>query len=151
MQAEAVCVRAASAAGGTLRPRIGGAAVSLASLGVLLAAAWVRPAAEGHGTHTQLGLPPCGWAMVSGSPCPTCGMTTAFAHAVRGELGEAFLCQPMGLLLAMGTAATFWAGLHIAMTGSRVWMLYARLLSPRLLWVLAGLTAAAWLYKWATW
>jgi hypothetical protein len=78
-------------------------------------------------------------------------MTTAFAHAVRGELGEAFVCQPMGLLLALATAATFWAGLHIAATGSQVWTVYARLLSPRVLWLLAGLTAAAWLYKWATW
>jgi hypothetical protein len=78
-------------------------------------------------------------------------MTTAFSHAVRGELVEAFMCQPMGLLLAVGTAAAFWAGLHVAATGSRVWMLYGRLLNAKMLWVVAGLTAAAWLYKWATW
>jgi hypothetical protein len=132
-------------------PRIAAASVALGSLAVLLAAASVHPAADGHGTHTQLGLPPCGWAMVADAPCPTCGMTTAFAHAVRGELGEALLCQPLGLLLAITTATAFWAGLHIAATGSQVWRLYARLLNPRVLWMVAALAAAAWIYKWATW
>jgi hypothetical protein len=133
-----------------LRARIVGATVAGSALGVLVVASSVTPAAEGHGTHTQLGLPACGWAMVSGSPCPTCGMTTSFAHAVRGELAEAFFCQPMGLLLAIGAAIAFWAGLHIAVTGSQVWRVYGRLLTPRNLWLVAGLTALAWVYKWVT-
>jgi hypothetical protein len=140
-----------SETGRAWRPRLVAGAVALTALGVLLAAAVVQPSPEGHGSHTQLGLPPCGWAMVSGTPCPTCGMTTAFAHAVRGELGAALICQPMGLLLAVGAAAAFWAGLHIAITGSEVWRVYSRLLTPRMLWIAAALTAAAWIYKWATW
>lgn len=132
-------------------PRTVGLTVAIVAMGVLLAAASVEPAAAGHGTHTQLGLPPCGWAMVSNTPCPTCGMTTSFAHAVRGDLIAAFRTQPMGFLLAVATAVAFWAGIHIAVMGSRVWKVYARLLTPRLLWMAAAAAAVAWVYKWVTW
>ena len=39
----------------------------------------------------------------TGFPCPTCGMTTAFAHTVRGQWLRAFLVQPAGFVLAVGT------------------------------------------------
>lgn len=42
------------------------------------------PAAEGLGTHRQLGLPPCGLQQHLGIPCPGCGGTTAFALMARG-------------------------------------------------------------------
>ena len=78
-------------------------------------------------------------------------MTTAFAHAVRGRLGEAFVAQPFGLLLALGTAAGFWGGVHVALTGSQLGRVCGRLVAPRVLWTLVALAAAAWAYKWATW
>ena len=54
--------------------------------GVLLLAAWMEPSSRGLGTHLQLGLAPCGWVAYGGIPCPSCGMTTAFAHATDGNL-----------------------------------------------------------------
>jgi hypothetical protein len=30
-------------------------------------------------THTQLGMPPCNFVVLTGKPCPSCGMTTSFA------------------------------------------------------------------------
>jgi hypothetical protein len=78
-------------------------------------------------------------------------MTTAFSYAVRGRLGEAFLAQPFGLLLALGTVAAFWGGVHVFLTGSQLGRLCGRLAAPRVLWTLVALAAAAWAYKWATW
>ena len=131
--------------------RVYGAAAAGVCLAPLVIAATVAPDPAGHGTHEALGLPACGWAAATLRPCPTCGMTTAFAHAVRGDLSAALLAQPMGLLLALGLAAGFWVGLHAALTGSRVGTLASRLLVPRVLWAAAGIGAVSWAYKWMTW
>ena len=78
--------------------------MSAACAAPLVTAAQLVPDPSGAGTHLQLGGAPCTVVLITGRPCPTCGMTTAFAHAVRGRLISAFHAQPMGLLLA-GAAA----------------------------------------------
>jgi hypothetical protein len=135
----------------SLQTRAYGALAAAACLAPLLIAARINPDRAGHGTHEQLGLPACAWAATTGAPCPTCGMTTAFAHAVRGELLAAFLAQPMGLLLALGAAVGFWAGLHVALTGSALGRVFARLLAPKFVWIIAGVAAVSWAYKWMVW
>lgn len=127
------------------------ALASLACAALLSVAAWLTPSEVGHGTHTQLHLPSCPWPQTVGGPCPTCGMTTAFAFAADGRFGKAFLTQPFGFVLAIITAAGFWAGIHIAATGSPAGRIYGRLLLPRVVWTLAGLALASWGYKWLTW
>jgi hypothetical protein len=82
----------------------------LVVLAVMLAAVYVvaarlEPDPRGYGTHTQLGLPPCHFAWVTGRPCPSCGMTTAFAWFVRGGLVRAWWANPAGLLLAASGVA----------------------------------------------
>ena len=52
--------------------------------------------------------------------CPTCGMTTAFAHVVRGELIAALGAQPAGLVLALATVLAAGLSLSVAVTG-KVW------------------------------
>jgi len=131
--------------------RLMAAAVSAGSAGVLGIGAYVTPDPAGHGSHTQLGLPPCAWAATLGKPCPTCGMTTAVSHAAHGHLWAAFLTQPFGLVVALGLTVAFWSGLHVAFTGSQLGPLYGRLMTPRVLWTLAALAGASWAYKWATW
>ncbi|MBX3377384.1 MAG: DUF2752 domain-containing protein [Phycisphaeraceae bacterium] len=118
---------------------------------LLAVAAWLTPSVYGHGTHTQLGLPSCPWPQTVGGPCPTCGMTTAFALAADGRLVDSFLVQPFGCILAVLTACGFWASLHIAATGSVAGRIYGKLLLPRVVWTMAGLAVASWAYKWATW
>lgn len=110
-------------------------------------AAWLTPDISGVGTHTQLNFAPCLWTEHVGIPCPTCGMTTAFAHAAEGRIDRAFLAQPMGAILAVITAMTFWISLYIAITGSLIGRLLIGLWKPSVIWVLGGLTLLSWLYK----
>ena len=63
-------------------------------------ARWLTPAAAGLGTHQQLGLPPCTARVLFGVPCPSCGMTTAFAHFTRGEWAASAAANAGGFLLA---------------------------------------------------
>jgi hypothetical protein len=77
-------------------------AVALAA--VFSVARWLEPSPKGYGTHTQLGLPPCTFAWVTGHPCPSCGMTTSFAWFVRGRLDRSFRANPGGSVLALASA-----------------------------------------------
>lgn len=87
----------------TAGTRLAALAMFAGCASLLAVAAWLRPDPHGSGTHTQLGFAPCGMLIMTGLPCPTCGMTTAFAHTVRGQFVRAFLAQPAGLLLALVT------------------------------------------------
>jgi hypothetical protein len=120
-------------------------------LALLLTAATLQPADAGHGTHTQLGLPPCTWAVAFDRPCITCGMTTSFAHAAEGDLLTAATIQPFGLLLAVGTAVGVWVAGHTALTGSTLGPALARMATARTLCLSVGILLAAWAYKFLTW
>jgi hypothetical protein len=78
--------------------------LSAGLVGVFAVAAWLEPNPKGFGTHTQLGLPPCQFAWVTGRLCPSCGMTTSFAWFVRGRLDRAFRANPGGAFLAPACA-----------------------------------------------
>jgi len=61
-------------------------------------------------THTQLGLPPCNFVLMTGQPCPACGMTTSFALLVRGDLAASLRANWAGTVTALLAAATLvWA------------------------------------------
>src|SRR4028118_1518351 len=102
--APAIYVRTDHAPPTPLPHRLLAAAVALGALTVLLLAAWIEPAAGGIGTHTQLGMQPCGFFARTGVPCAACGMTTSFAHLVRGQVGQSLYAQPFGCLLGFATA-----------------------------------------------
>jgi hypothetical protein len=125
--------------------------LALLAAAPLVVAAGITPSKVGHGTHTQLGMPPCGWAIYFRKPCMTCGMTTAFAHAVRLEPLEAAKAQPAGLVIAFACGVAFWA---LLLAGLLSWNLArpARvLLSTRVLVAVCLLLLGAWAYKYATW
>jgi Protein of unknown function (DUF2752) len=96
------------------------AAIGLAVGGALATARTLTPDARGYGTHEQLGWAPCWFRTWTGRPCPTCGMTTAWAYATSGRLTEALAAN------AAGTAA---CGLAV-------------LAAP---WLLAAAVAGRWL------
>ena len=87
------------------RGRLYAAVVLLACAGAIALAVWLTPDPRGYGTHQQFGFGKCGMLITTGLPCPTCGMTTAFAYTVRGRLISAFLAQPAGFLLALAIIA----------------------------------------------
>jgi hypothetical protein len=123
--------------------------IALASVsGVVLTIARVlSPSPNGFGTHRQLGLPPCVFHQWTGLPCPTCGMTTSFAHTVRLQFYEAFLTQPFGMLACV--LMTLLIPLSFVLMRRRVsWM---KLLTARgsnaVMYVLLVLFVVAWIYK----
>jgi hypothetical protein len=81
-------------------------------------AAQLIPSPRGYGTHQQLGYPACLMPILTGYPCPTCGMTTAFAYTVRGQLFSAFHAQPVGLALAIGLVACSLCCVRIVVTAN---------------------------------
>lgn len=133
------------------RERVIAAAVGLALLILLGVGAALTPAARGHGTHEQLGLPACGFYVATGYPCPTCGMTTAVSSAVHGEPLRAVRTQPMGALVALLASVGFWGCVHVAATGSRLGRVVGRLLTPRVLWTAVAVWGASWGYTILTW
>ena len=69
---------------------------------LLVTAACLTPNPRGMGTHRQLGLPSCTIVQWFGIRCPSCGMTTSWAHLVRGHVASAFRANAGGALLAIG-------------------------------------------------
>lgn len=118
---------------------------------LLSVAAWLSPSPDGYGTHTQLGVSECSWATMFDVPCPTCGMTTAFAHAAEGSFVASAAAQPFGFLLVLGTAIAFWGSLHVALFGSAIGQTATGMIRPSVMWIMGGAALAAWAYKIVTW
>ena len=128
-------------------PRIYALILFLACATVLGMAMWLSPNTRGHGTHTKLGLPECGMLVTTGLPCATCGMTTAFSHAVHGQLASAFTVQPAGALLAILTAVFMILAGYAAYAGLPILPLLRRLWTARLVTAGVVIVIAAWAYK----
>ena len=115
--------------------------LALAGGGLLLAlgiAACLHPDPRGIGTHEHLGLPPCTFSIWFGLRCPFCGMTTAWAHTVRGQVGAAWAANAGGPLLAL---AAMLAGPWMVASAVRGRPLLGRPSEPLL--AAAGLIVAA--------
>ena len=134
------CVRPVAA-------RLAGVGV-LVGIGVLLYfAAWKLGYKDGPSRPGQTMMPPCGFLVTTGYPCPTCGMTRAFQYVVRGRLVAGLKSQPMGALLCVAMILAIPAALVVLVTG-RGWQVdWYRVRPDRLLWVLLAVFLAAWGYK----
>ena len=73
-------------------------------IGLLATAASLTPSGRGYGTHQALGLPPCTLQMWYGIRCPSCGMTTAWSHLMRGQVVRAVGANSGGAMLAVAAA-----------------------------------------------
>ena len=80
-------------------------AMLMSACAVLAIAAWLKPSPTGYGTHMQLGLPPCNFMRLTHLPCPSCGLTTCFAWAIRFRFWNAFLANPFGILAFLCTVS----------------------------------------------
>jgi len=81
---------------------------------------------------------------MTGYPCPTCGMTTAFAHTVHGHWIDAIRSQPAGFLIAL---TAFVIGLSAAgalATGRYPVINWYRVDPNRFVWLAALAVVASW-------
>lgn len=67
-------------------------------------------------THTQLGLPPCNFKMITDTGCPSCGMTTSFALLVRGDVSASLRANWVGTAICV-----LWALTLVWSVGSALW------------------------------
>ena len=123
------------------------AAFVVAAGALLAVAASLQPSPSGIGTHEALGLPPCPVHALSGLPCPTCGMTTAFAHVARGQIVEGLRAQPLGALLALALALGALAAPALALARVRPETLLDRLRGATPPLVAGAALVASWVYK----
>jgi len=133
------------------RKRAIGFLVAVGAIGILMLAAGLKPDHEGHGTHQQLGLAPCPWVLRWNFPCPSCGMTTAFAHAANGDLKSSGATQPFGMLLAVGASVLAWGGLHAGIRGVDPMRLIPRGNGRAITIGAISLFLIAWVYKMIVW
>lgn len=66
---------------------------------------YLTPDPAGHGTHQQLGLPPCTIYHLTGRPCPSCGLTTSVSAILHGQFALAWRANPIGFLIVASAAA----------------------------------------------
>lgn len=114
---------------------------------LLITAACLPPSANGMGTHQQLGLPPCSMVMFFDMRCPACGMTTSWAHLMRGQIVQSAHANTGGLMLAL-FALIGGPWMLASATVGRWWL---GMLDP--IWVLAAgslifaVTTAQWAWR----
>jgi hypothetical protein len=89
--------------------------VFLVWLGITIVGAFLTPDPSGHGTHTQLGLPPCPSVLFMRRPCPGCGLTTSFTATIHGDLPTAFAAHLFGPIAYLGLTA-------YALLGAVLWL-----------------------------
>jgi hypothetical protein len=118
---------------------------ALLLLGVLVMVGvglYLSPDPAGHGTHQQLGLPPCTIHFLTGRPCPSCGLTTSVSAIVHGQFALAWRANPIGFLIVSGAVvvacnslmALGW-GRSVRLESTRFTLLLLALLA---IWLLHG-------------
>jgi hypothetical protein len=123
--------------------------MTVLSGGMLGVGLYLQPSPNGLGTHTQLHLPPCGFYVFTGFPCPMCGCTTAVTHVAHGQFIAGIVTQPFGaavgflalILVVLGPIGVItgkWLGPE-PFTLSFYWQ--------RILFGSIGFLLAAWIYK----
>ena len=127
--------------------RVGLLALSAVLIGLFATAGLLQPDPRGYGTHEQLGLSPCAILRLTGRPCPTCGMTTAFAWFVRGEPARSWRANPAGLLAAAASMALVPWLVAVAATGKAPGRRPVGASLMGLAVVAAAVTVLAWLVR----
>ena len=120
------------------------------AVGFVIFLAQVQPDPRGHGTHEQFGMEPCGWVVQYSKPCPTCGVTTAGSHLVRGQVWQAVKTQPFGTGLGL---FGLWLGAVAAwclLRGRSYADFLFQLPVPRILIWGAVLLLGSWIYLYVT-
>ncbi len=111
---------------------------------------WLKPSAAGIGTHQQMGLPACTFLKMTGYPCPSCGLTTSFAYAVRLEFGRSLSVQPFGFVFFW--LMILWIPVSIILTSKE--MTWSEMIdgrwAPTIFYMLMALYVTGWIWKLVT-
>lgn len=94
---------------------------------LLITSACLRPYGEdgqprSMATHMQLGLPPCNMVELTGKPCPSCGMTTAFSLLTHGDVVNSLKANWVGTILAVYWFALIPWAIVSAVRGKLLWV-----------------------------
>lgn len=127
--------------------RLAWAAIATLCLAVLAVAIYLQPDARGYGTHERLGLPPCGFMITTGLPCPTCGMTSSFTFMMHGHPLRALIIQPAGALLCLASIFAVLYGYSAAFQGHLLTIQWDRLGPVRVALTLTLIFLGAWGFK----
>lgn len=119
----------------------------VSSCTVLAVAAWLHPAASGYGTHTQLGLPPCNFLRLTHHPCPSCGLTTCFAWAIRLQFRKAFMANPFGILAFLATVGAIPTAIVLLWRGISFRRITESAHFPRAMYAASALYLLSWIFK----
>lgn len=125
--------------------------ISLVAITLISFSVWLDPDPAGHGTHEQLGLPPCGLVAVYDMPCPSCGFTTTFALAAHFRFIDAIINQPFGFLIFLGTVISIPVGYKVVVKKYSVlvhthrWPWRTIIILTIVGWLIG------WAYKWSMW
>ena len=119
--------------------------------GIFAIAFWLNPYdAEGNprrmATHTQLGMPPCNFVLLTGKPCPACGMTTSFSLLVRGDVSASMRANWAGTLLAGLWALTMVWAVAGGIVGRPLFIPHGK--GELILTVVVGIVLALMLVRW---
>lgn len=119
--------------------------------GVFAVAFWLNPYDAGGqprtmATHTQLGMPPCNFVIMTGKPCPACGMTTSFALLVRGNVAAALHANWAGVVIAVLWAVTMVWAVAGGIAGRPLFIPHGR--GELVLTVSVGIVVALMLARW---
>ncbi len=133
--------------GSTIASRVGWFVLFIIPLAVMITATQLTPSPFGHGTHTQLGLPPCGFLVVTGVPCPGCGLTTCFSHMIRAEFVDAARANPFGVPLFLVSFFTIPVAALGFVRGWRVLDTLDRMAFEKIAIMLAGCSVVVWMIR----
>ncbi len=84
---------------------------------------------------------------IFGVPCPSCGMTTSFAHFVRGQIPSSLRANAAGTLLAVVCVMTMLWCIVTAKTGRYLWFHDPATVFAYGLSTVAVLTLAYWVWR----
>jgi len=82
--------------------------------GLLVAGAFANPL-------RPLPIDLCGFRMLTGLPCPTCGLTRALCRAIQGDLAGSLAMHPAGVIVLAGVLAWMSWSLLEVWRGQPLW------------------------------
>jgi hypothetical protein len=132
---------------GTWVSRVTWGIMLVIAVATVITAGILTPDPAGHGTHTQLGLPPCGFLVITGYPCPGCGLTTCFSAMAHFDPITAAMANPFGVMLFLVTLASIPISALGLWRGWGVISVLDRLRADRWALLLATCSVMVWLIR----